>query len=223
MSRPSHIAISIFATILILGAEAGASSPDAAFEILRKGDPIGYHAVNVEETAEGTKVETRIRMRVHLGPITLFRYDHHSREFWRDGALLTLESATQNNGRQLRLNVNREGDALIVDGADYRGEAPPDTIPSSYWNKDITTTSLLLNTQTGGLMRVKTEALGRTPAPNGALADHHRLIGSVALNLWYEGRRWVGADFVIRGEVLSYRLLDDASREMLFSKINLGP
>ncbi len=194
---------------------AEAASLDAAFDILRKGDPIGFHAVDVEETPDGTRVETRIRMQVKFGPVTLFRYKHDAREFWRDGALQSLTSRTDNNGRKMELEVNREGDVLVVEGQDYQGEAPADAIPSSYWNKAIVDTRFLLNTQTGALIPVTKEALGSTAAPNGAEADHYRLKGSVALDLWYNGRRWVGADFVVRGERLLYRLAEEAEQAQM--------
>lgn len=197
---------------------AEASSLDAAFEILRKGDPIGFHAVNVEETPDGARVETRIRMKVKFGPVTLFRYEHDARELWRDGALQSLTSRTDNNGRKMELEVNREGDVLVVEGQDYQGEAPADAIPSSYWNKAIVDTRFLLNTQTGAVIPVTKESLGATRAPNGAEADHYRLTGSVALDLWYDDRRWVGADFVVRGERLRYRLAKDEDQAKISAR-----
>jgi hypothetical protein len=216
-------ALPIFAFIFALAAPAAASaSPlDAAFDILRKGDPIGFHAVDIEETPEGTIVDTRIRMRVRFGPVTLFHYDHEAREIWRDGALRMLTSRTNNNGRRMTLDVVREGDALIVDGQDYQGEAPPGAIPSSYWNKAIVDADYLLNTQTGALIPITRTELGETAAPSGAPAEQYRLTGTVALDLWYDDARWVGADFVVRGEALTYRLADDAERQRLFAKLDL--
>jgi hypothetical protein len=215
--------LSIAAAIaLFLPGAAAASGLDAAFNIIRKGDRIGFHAVNVEATENGYQVETRIEMKVAFGPITLFHYSHDALEIWKDGALQSLTSRTDNNGRKMNLTVERAGDLLVVDGQDYQGEAPLSAIPSSYWNKAIVNTKYLLNTQTGALIEVTSRSLGETKTPSGAMAEQHLVNGSVALNLWYDDLRWVGADFVVRGEALSYKLIDEAARERLFAKLSLG-
>jgi hypothetical protein len=212
----------IAAALAFLAAPVSASELDSAFDIMRKGERIGFHAVDVEKTGDGHKVETRIEMKVAFGPITLFHYSHDALEVWKGGALQSLTSRTDNNGRKMELSVERSGDRLLVEGQDYQGEAPLSAIPSSYWNKDIVNTKHLLNTQTGALIEVTTKALGETRAPSGAIAEQHLINGSVALNLWYDNLRWVGADFVVRGEALAYRLIDDASRARLFAKLSLG-
>ena len=209
--------------LLLWPAAAGASKYDAAFDILRKGDRIGYHAVKVEEAADGAmRVETRIEMQVKFGPIPVFRYQHNASEVWRDGRLESIESTTDNNGKAERLSVRREGERLLIDGTRFQGEGPGDAIPSSYWNKSIVSTKTLLDTQNGRLIDVTIASLGETPSPTGATAEQHRLTGSVDLNLWYDGERWVGADFVVRGQALTYRLIDEAARERLFARLDFS-
>lgn len=209
------------ASLALAPSMASAADLDAAFDIIRKGDRIGFHAVNVEETGDGGfRVETRIEMKVKLGPVPVFRYKHISTELWRDGSLVSLESTTDNNGKEERLDVRREGDGLLIDGTRYKGEGPADAVPSSYWNKAIVSTRTLLDTQNGRLIDVTVANLGQTSSPTGAKAEQHRLSGSVDLNLWYDGPRWVGADFVVRGQALTYRLVDDAAREQLFARLD---
>jgi hypothetical protein len=77
-----------------------------------------------------------------------------------------------------------------------------------------------LDTQNGRLIDVKIENLGQTPTPAGASAEQHKLTGTVDLNLWYDGERWVGADFVVRGQALAYRLIDSQKQAQLFDKLN---
>jgi hypothetical protein len=203
-------------------AGASASELDAAFDIIRKGDRIGFHAVNVEQMVDGgTRVDTRIEMQVKFGPIPVFRYKHVSTETWRAGLLQTIESQTDNNGKEETLKVRREGDGLVVDGTRYQGPGPGDAIPSSYWNKAIVSTRTLLDTQNGRLIDVKIENLGQTPSPAGVNAEQHKLTGTVDLNLWYQGERWVGADFVVRGQALTYRLIDSQMQAQLFDKLNM--
>ena len=208
---------------LLWPAAAGASVFDAAFDIMRKGERIGFHAVNVEDAGDGSlRVETRIEMQVKFGPIPVFRYEHNSSEVWRDGRLESIESTTDNNGKAERLNVRRAGETLLIDGTRFQGEGPGDAIPSSYWNKSIVSTKTLLDTQNGRLIGVTVASLGNTPSPTGATAEQHRITGSVDLNLWYDGDRWVGADFVVRGQALTYRLIDEAARERLFARLDFS-
>lgn len=215
--------LSFFAALASSLASASASELDAAFDIIRKGDRIGFHAVNVEETADGgTRVETRIEMQVKIGPIPVFNYEHLSTETWRDGLLQTVESRTDNNGNEETLSVRREGEALIVDGTRYQGPGPGDAVPSSYWNKAIVSTKTLLDTQNGRLIDVKIENLGQTASPTGVRAEQHKLTGTVDLNLWYDGARWVGADFIVRGQALTYSLVDSQKQAQLFAKLNLS-
>ncbi|NWG71418.1 MAG: hypothetical protein HXY23_07405 [Parvularculaceae bacterium] len=198
---------------VVLGATpAAAENIGAAFEILRKGEPIGTHVVEVRQEGPQTVVDTNIKMRVKFGPVPLFAYDHESREVWRNGSLETIDSETNNNGRKSFLKVRRNGDTLEVDGSAYQGPAPLDAIPSSYWNRSIIEARKLLNTQNGEVIDISTTRLGFTEAPGGEPAEHFRLVGSVALDLWYDGPRWVGSTFTVRGEELTYRLIDDRSK-----------
>jgi hypothetical protein len=213
--------LSALAVFCASGAQA--ADLDAAFDIIRKGDRIGFHAVDVETTADGgVTVNTRIEMKVKFGPVPVFKYQHVSTETWRDGKLQSVESTTDNNGKDEFLRVKRDGDKLLVEGTRYTGPAPSDAIPSSYWNKDIVSTKTLLDTQNGRLIDVTIANLGETASPTGETAEQHRLTGSVDLNLWYDGPRWVGADFVVRGQALTYRLVDGAERERLFAQLNFN-
>jgi hypothetical protein len=215
--------LGLLVTLAVAPSIAAAASLDAAFDIIRKGDRIGFHAVKVEDTSDGgVRVDTRIEMQVKFGPIPVFRYEHMSTETWRGGVLQSVESRTDNNGKAETLTARREGDVLLIDGTRYKGEGPGDAIPSSYWNKAIVSTRTLLDTQNGRLIDVQIENLGETPSPTGAPAEQHKLTGTVDLNLWYAGERWVGADFVVRGQALTYRLIDNQRQAQLFDKLNIA-
>jgi hypothetical protein len=193
----------------LIAAPAGAS--EYAFQILRKGEPIGIHRVTVEEAGAETRVETRVEMLVKVGPLPLYRYDHEAREIWRDGAIHAIDSRTNDNGDKSALAARRNGDKLSIDGTAFKGEAPLGVAPSSYWNRNLIGAPILLNTQNGELIAVKTDSLGVTQTPDGSSAEQFRVTGSVALNLWYDGARWVGSNFNIDGEELTYRPMREES------------
>ncbi len=215
--------LAALAALALIPTAATAAGLDAAFDIIRKGDRIGFHAVKVEDTGDGgISVETRIEMQVKFGPIPVFRYEHVSTELWRDGQVVSVESTTNNNGKAESLKVRRTGEVLSIDGTQYKGEGPIDAIPSSYWNKAIVSTNTLLDTQNGRLIDVKIENLGEAVTPTGAKAEQHKLTGTVDLNLWYQGERWAGADFIVRGQALTYRLIESERQAQLFDKLKLS-
>ncbi len=185
---------------------ASALGLDAKFLIKRKDNVIGHHVVNVTPTPEGAIVDTRIQMRVSFGLLTFFKYKHESREEWRGDELISLSSRTNNDGEKTWVDARRENGVLTIKGSGYEGIAPTNAIPSSYWRKALVEADALINTQTGEIIDVTVESLGQTPAPHGAPADQYRVTGTLALNIWYDGQRWVGSNFVIDGEELTYVL-----------------
>lgn len=194
---------------MFVAASAAAGMPsgelDAAFQILCKGSPIGSHVVDVVETAEGARVETRIDIRVKFGPLPLYRYKHRSTEFWRDGALVSVEGKTNDNGRRTEMKAWRDGERLMVEGDAFTGMAPVDAVISSYWNRAaLSSAAVILSTQDGDLIDVDSRQLGLSRSPSGEEAEHLRIAGTLALDLWYSGDAWTGANFVIDGEELTY-------------------
>ena len=201
----------VIAGVLLIGftMPAAARDLDAKFLIERKGKVIGYHAVEITPTGAGARVDTRIEMRVGLGPITLFRYDHQATEIWRGEDLISLVSETDNNGDQTYVDAKRYGDRLMIRGSGYEGPAPAGAMPSSYWDKDLVRADAMINTQTGEILEIETSLVGETVAPNDRRAEQYRLVGTLALNLWYDGERWVGSNFTVDGEELTYILVDE--------------
>jgi len=188
---------------------ASASNLDAKFLIKREGKVIGYHAVDVREADGAFIVETEIEMRVKLGPIPLFKYDHDSQEVWRDGQVVSIDSKTNHDGDKTYVSARRQNGLLMIDGSEYQGPAPSDAAPSSYWDKSLVTAGALINTQTGEIIEIEVEPLGVTRAPHNREAEHYRVTGTVNLDIWYDGQQWVGSQFTIDGEELVYELVAD--------------
>ncbi|MEM8988151.1 MAG: DUF6134 family protein [Pseudomonadota bacterium] len=197
-----------FAISFMVATATPAFAKDAAFDIFRKGEKIGSHKVSVNAVGDETIAETEIDMRVGFGPITLYRYKHRSREVWRDGAVYSIESSTNDNGEKMNLSALREEGVLQIDGSGYQGEAPLGTVPSSYWNKEILKARYLLNTQNGEIIDVEINKIGKTDALMASgdkfAADEYKLNGTVDLQLWYIDHNWTGAEFTVGGERLVY-------------------
>ena len=198
--------LALFILALFSVMPASARDHDANFLIKRAGKVIGFHHVDISNTADGMVVETTIRMRVKFGPIPLFRFDHKAVEKWRDGRLYSLSSETNNNGDDDYVRLTRIADGYEIVGSGFSGVAPASAMPSSYWNKSLVETNHLISTQTGEIIDVTVAELGQTMAPHKRDAEHYRIVGTLALDLWYDGPKWVGSQFTIDGEELIYEL-----------------
>lgn len=199
--------IAAVVSLAVAATPSAASNLDADFLIKRKDKVIGYHSVDVTETAQGIEVETRVEMKVKFGPISLFHFTHASTELWRGGELVALESTTDENGKYDTVRIWRENGATMVDGTEFQGAAPVGSAPTSYWTKSIIDAPALISTQTGEIIDIEVTSFGRTTAEGRIHAEHYQLVGTLALNLWYDGEQWVGKNITIDGEELTYELV----------------
>ncbi len=185
---------------------AAAEELDLEFQIKRDGKTIGHHRVTVTETEAGFFVETDVRMRVNLGPVKLFGYDHHAVEEWRDGQLYALVAETDNNGERARLRAQRTAAGLLVDGESFAGLAPEDAAPASGWNRDLVAADRIIDLERGEIIDISVESRGITRAPNNQFAEEFKIVGTIEANVWYDGERWVGSHVIVDGEELTYEL-----------------
>lgn len=190
--------IAAAALMLGLAAPVIAENPDQiAFDVYRNGQTFGEHVLDFTRDGEQTRVDVRIRLRAGLGPLTLFRYEHDSREIWRGDDLVEFESVTLKDGEDLQ---------VALDSAD----AALSSMPSSHWRQYDTGTLSLMNTETGEPLDVVVERIGEETLEIGGetiQTRRLRMTGSVVLDLWYDADgNWVRCEFTVRGQTIEYRL-----------------
>ena len=136
----------------VLGAEAAAPAtspgPALSFRVERGSDPIGTHTVSFTRKGDDLHVAIDIELAVSFGPITLFRYEHRNRETWRDGRLVALETATNDDGTEYQVSAKATEKGLeVTSSANGTFIAPAEIIPTSYWNPATVSQTQLLDTQ----------------------------------------------------------------------------
>ncbi len=195
--------------------------PDAAvgaerrlvFEIRTGTQRVGRHEVRfLPHPRGGFEVRTAIDVRVRFAFLTLYRYRHRVREWWRGGLMRALEVEAENTRERRELVGTPEGDAILV-----RTPAGVRTIPLgamtdiAFWNPAIVRQERLLDTWDGDLVRVR----GRpgttdrvTVGERTVEAVRHRLEsenGRVA-DVWYDAAgEWVMGRIRIGEVALDYR------------------
>nr|WP_274600014.1 DUF6134 family protein [Rhodothalassium salexigens] len=175
--------------------------PGFGFDVLRKGETIGRHEIAFKALPDGgLAVDVSIRLKVKFAFITVYRYEHDNREVWRNGRLVALNSATNNNGTDLSVEAQWvDGGYRIVTGAGETVDvsAPDGLLATSYWHPATPDQDRLINTQTGAVMDVT--ITGRGPDAVAAPADqakqrieatrYHLSGPDLAFDLWYDADR----------------------------------
>jgi hypothetical protein len=208
----------LLAAVLALFASASARAEDAprelAFDVFRKGEPIGSHVIKFERGASGElAVSIDIRLEVKLLFVTVFRYEHRNHEVWRDGRLQRIETRTNDDGKDFFVKGALGPQGFAVESSSGTYVAPRDVISTSWWNVETINRHELLNSQRGELMAVTIAPAGeeRVETAAGAIPARHYLVeGEAKLEVWYDRDdrlakiRFAGSD----GAPIEYRRRD---------------
>jgi len=193
---------------------AFAGIPDGGeikFQVLRNGNPFGVHTLNFSETAEGyTQVDIAIKMTVSAGPINFFRYEHDNKEIWDGDRLIALSAATNDNGDDYFVNANWNGDQFEIQGSAQNRLLDEPLFSTSYWHPSFLQQTDLLNTQKGNIDQIEVTAQADDMV-NGRPATKYilRVNDERDISVWFdkETDQWVGLNFSIRGQNITYNRL----------------
>lgn len=205
------VVIASLAAILSLGSVQAAEVEIRDFEVLRNGERIGHHRVEIARQGERSVVNVDINLRVTFGPLTLYRYVHQSREEWQGSRLVSLISSTDNDGSEEKLRAVAEGDGLKVNGTRFTGMLPADTMPTSYWRDDFVRRITIMDSQNGRVLnlQVHPESFEMASAAHDDIPMRRfHLTGDIDLTLWYDRNgQWMKSAFRAKdGSQVEYRL-----------------
>lgn len=169
---------------------AGAATPrDVAFDVFRKGEPIGTHAIAFREAGGRIEVEVTIKLEVKLLFVTVFRYDHVNHETWEGGRLVRIVTHTDDDGEAHAVRGESAAGGFRVTAPPPGYLAPADVMPTSWWNAETVRRAELLNSQKGELLRVKILAGPEEAVATAAgevRARRYQVTGDADLELWYD-------------------------------------
>ena len=215
----------VLASILVVAGAATTAAADDfpygnthAFTVYRNGQPIGSHTLAFQGNGQQRAVATSIDFAVKALGLTVYRYSHRGNEVWNGSTLKSIDTKTDDNGKQFTLRARHDGNRLAVErkGADMAfgtsvndqglqrnstvvEALPPTVLPSTHWNLNQVKQSLLLNTQYGTPSKVQITNLGRQTIKTSSRsieATHYRYAGDITMDQWFDDRgRWVKAAF----------------------------
>ena len=202
-------AAAIVGSVLALPARAD-HQVNRNFTVLRGGSSIGTHSITMARNGAETVVDVEVEMAVKIAFITVFRLEHRNREIWRDGRLVKIDTKTNDNGKNYKIDGNARGSSFEIVVNDELSSIPSTIIPTSYWNAVTVEQTVLLNSANGKLLdvainRTETEQVkawyGEVPA------DKYEMRGDLDLDLWYDANKHlVRLAFESRGSLIEYDL-----------------
>lgn len=181
---------------------------DIVFSMDRKGKTIGNHSVRYTPLEDGTlQVDVTIAIKVKFAFITAYRYEHRNTEIWSaDGeTLLAIDVETNNNGTNIKISGQREGDVFLMTDEDgVTREIEGSVMPTSYWNAGVLNAdAVILNTQKGvvedAYFDPKSASVALMPSGPQLAAQLYEVKGSKLNRIFVDyterSRCWVGLEF----------------------------
>lgn len=183
---------------------SASSSQEWRFEVFLDDKPIGFHNFQLSTSGDTRELRGEAQFRVKLLGFTVYDYSHHNLERWRDNCLQQIEASTDDNGKDLFVRGNSDGEQLLLEVNSGNRSVPGCVMSFAYWNPDILAQQQLLNAQTGEYLDVEVQSLGeKTLDLQGreVPALHYRL-STVEddIDLWYTtDRDWLALSSTTRG------------------------
>ena len=94
------------------------------FDIYRNNKHIGTHVFSFKRSENELAVESEINFQIKKLGIVLYKYNVKGTEYFKEGKLIKFESKTDQNGKEKYVNINLEGDELVIDGSSFKGKVP---------------------------------------------------------------------------------------------------
>jgi hypothetical protein len=175
--------------LVAAGLVAGSARADGTlgFTIFKEGDPIGHDSYTIEKAGDLTKVKVETQTDVHVLFIS-YHYRQDRTEIWKDGALQSLVSDTDDDGTKHHVDVHREGDALVASADGAKKTAPGTAVPFTLWTNEFLKAPVVLDVTDFQQMKVGVEDKGsESLAIDGKTVPAHRfhLTGDLSWDLWY--------------------------------------
>ncbi len=197
---------------------ARAAQASRRFAILRDGKDIGFHTIAMTRDGADLRVAIDIEIVVRVLGIAAYRYEMRNREVWRDGRLVSMDCAVNDDGKAKTVRAARDGAVLRIDGPGFSGPAPDMAATTTYFTRDFLKRDTWVSTDNGELFAVTVADQGsETIATGGGRVEcaAYRATNNADFDvtLFYDARgEWASVAFDAGGERAIYvpNHLDDS-------------
>jgi len=178
-------------------------SGQALYDVYREERVIGSHELRFTQEGEVLRVDAEMNLHIRFLGLFNYRYLYQATEHWLHGQLQSLVVRVNDDGKETQIQMQRQGDVLIVSKDGKSHEIQGEFLTTNHWNVDVLSEQQVINTLTGELSQLSVERLGQIEVQRGAeqvSIPHYRLGGDLHdTETWYdEEGRWLGMEFSAR-------------------------
>ncbi|MFZ0838222.1 MAG: DUF6134 family protein [Xanthobacteraceae bacterium] len=198
--------------VLLLGMATQASAETIRFAIVRNGEQIGTHVVEINRAGPETSVKIATDLDVKVLFVTAYRLQHRATEKWVEGRLVAMSSNTDNNGTRHRVSVSETPAGMEIHADGKSSKADNSLVPGSLWNLELLHRKVMLDAQDGQILPLAVVDHGSqqvTVKSRVVKAHHYTLKSKWVQDVWYDDQdRLVKASLIASdGSEVLYQLL----------------
>ena len=178
----------VIAALALAPVAAHAASRSFVYTVRHaKSGVIGVYSRTVEDGGGETRARSHLQIQVKMMGITMHREIADQSETWRDGRLMTIQSDTLVNGKDMKVSGQAHGDHFAITTGDGVVMAPADVAASDPWSFSHTGHGSVVSLRSGKLDQV--DITGGEPdrvTVNGAqvVARHFHVGTATQPNKW---------------------------------------
>lgn len=218
----------------LLGANT-ATEREMVFKVMLDDKDIGLHSFRVSREDGREVVDINAEFDVTFLAIPFYTYEHVNRETWVNGCLDTIESSTDDNGDEFRVDGRDQGASFELATQDGAVELEAGCVMTfAYWNRDFLAQPRLLNAQNGEYLSVEVSDEGAEEISLGGrtvAANRYRVRNTeqgIDVTVWYarDSGEWLSLESRVEGgRVIRYLPVSrgDAAAESVRLARTFGP
>jgi hypothetical protein len=198
--------------VLAFGANAapGASTESIRFAIMRNGDQIGTHTIEITRGPRETSVNMATELAVKVLFVTAYHLQYTTSERWVGGRLVALNAESDDNGTHHKVSAALKPTGLEVDADGKTSTVDKNIIPATLWNPEVVKRSEVLDPKDGEVVPITVADQGPedlTIDGRTVKARHYVITGKFPQDIWYDQKgRLVQSSLVAPdGSVILYK------------------
>jgi len=200
-----HI-ILLLCLLSILNAAYASSATDKSwnFKVYLDDDEIGFHNFSITNKADHQEIYSNARFNVKFMFINVYSYKHDNVERWNGRCLDSINAITDDNGDLYNVSGKADNGVFLVNSSENKNIYPSCIKTFAYWDPEFLEETMLLNSQTGEMVEVDSEFIGKENLIHKGeevTAIHYRLNGEdLRIDLWYSlDDEWLALESLTEG------------------------
>lgn len=150
---------------------------------------LGTHSLSIQTDGDDRHVKVERHIKVERVWITVYSEDTQTEEIWSDRDLVRFWRKTVKSDKTTELTIEaKDGQLVFADSGKSTG-LPVGTFPTNPWNPNIVEQSVLMSTDDGRAVQVKTRLVGEEQVVVGGVredAQRYEMTGGEKRTLWYD-------------------------------------